>query len=205
MDAPEVVDCLQSALNIGGGKTPSALDVFRLVTSACTDEIGKQVGQLTPNKSEWEQFWARLFGVAIGGPVAAGDTLVTALSGISMQFVGTLRVGVGVVRPQTDWIKPFVGEWRWLRSLMRINTDGTGKLNWSFPDQALNSVDGQADVQFKPGANGVVGVYRSVTYRYRMGGGTPKGRMPIAAGDTFELSSVDVSLLRQGAGKMVSV
>ncbi|MGD8373743.1 MAG: hypothetical protein PVI21_02690 [Candidatus Woesebacteria bacterium] len=93
ISAPEVVDCLRTAVEADGDDV-SALDKFNSVTGKCTELIVTKASAIaTSGVAEWGQFWNRIFAIGSGISTAV-NTVVTAYYGIKLQLNNTMRITV---------------------------------------------------------------------------------------------------------------
>jgi hypothetical protein len=104
IEAPDLIDCLRSATALAGG-TGSLGDVGEVIIGRCGELIRDKVGELTKDVAAWDRFWQRIL-VPIDGVVMGWNTLWSAVDGIKMQIVGTMRVVVERVANQNSCPTP---------------------------------------------------------------------------------------------------
>ena len=98
IEAPDLIDCLRSAVAVAGGNA-SLADIGELVIGRCTEIVRDKVGELAKDVAAWDMFWQRIL-VPVEGAVLGWNTVWSALDGIRMQVVGTMRVAVERVPDQ---------------------------------------------------------------------------------------------------------
>lgn len=102
ISAPEVVDCLRTAMDASNGEDVSVLDKINFITGKCTELIVTKASSIATSSNDvWGKFWKRIFVIGNGVSTAI-NTLVTAYDGIRLQFNNTMRLVVAKASSSSD-------------------------------------------------------------------------------------------------------